>query len=75
MSQRRHVGDIKFRVGDLVWRPDSDHPEALAVVLGAIELPTAPSTWVTIFWTRWDRSSVTDVPAYFLDHLVPEEKR
>lgn len=68
--------DDTVRVGDLVWRPDSDYPEGVAVVLRTIKMSGINSSaWVTIFWACRDRSSVTDVPLYFLDHLVPEGER
>lgn len=67
--------DVTVRVGDLVWRSASRHPEAVAVVLRVEYNSTLSSrAWVTIFWTPVGNSRVEGVPMYFLDHLTKRER-
>lgn len=63
---------IVVRAGDLVSRPGSEHPDQVAVIL---DLTGVTSTWATLYWTCPGLCGTTEVPALWLSHLVPEEKR
>lgn len=66
---------IVVRAGDLVSRPGSDWPDSVAVVLELSAGATGSSTWATLYWTCPGLCGTTDVPVFWLSHLVPDEKR